>query len=182
MRVADSIDMLGDARMQHTVLAWSWALMGAGIVGAVLLATLGPMWGLATEQVGPGWFALLACAFVAPLPIHEGIHALAFKLFSHGRAHVSFGFKDFMIYTTAHGAVLGRRAFETVLLAPAVIISLAFLVLGLCTRMPLLAWCTCAVHLSGCTGDLAMAREIHANTHATHVRDASYGIDLLEEE
>ena len=160
MRVIGSVNVLEDAGLQRSMVRASWAIMGAGVGAAFALwiASLASGWHV-LEPVGPGWLLGLVAASVVALPVHELVHAAAFVLLGSGGVRVSFGFKDFMLYTSADGAVLPRG-----------------------WHAPLFALLGAAFHLAGCTGDLDMVRIIALTPAATFVRDSPAGVDLLEEE
>ena len=64
------------------------------------------------------------------------------------------------------------------LLAPAALLSAVFLAGGALLDVPM-AGATCLwLHLSGCTGDLVMARRVSA-AEAPYVRDTARGYDLV---
>lgn len=183
MRVIGSVNVLEDVGLQRSMLRASWAIMGVGAGAAFVLwiASLASGWHV-LEPVGLGWVLGLAAASVVALPVHELVHAAAFVLLGSGNVRVSFGFKDFMLYTSADGAVLSRGRFMAVLLAPSVVVTLMFALAGLAWHAPLFALLGGAFHLAGCTGDLDMVRIIALTPAAAFVRDSPVGIDLLEEE
>ncbi|MGN0076313.1 MAG: DUF3267 domain-containing protein [Parafannyhessea sp.] len=181
MRVMSKVDVLGDADFQRRMLRLSWWILGVGLalglVAWVLsLAGVAP---LVEKGIGLGWLLVLFLASVVALPVHELVHAAAFVLLGGRGVHVSFGFKDYMLYTSANGATLSRRRFEAVLLAPTVVLTLAFAAAGAAFGVPLLAWACAVFHLAGCTGDLCMAAAIWREPTCAFVRDAPYGADLL---
>lgn len=173
--IAD-INVLEDAAFQQR-LVWSSVAVLVGGVAAGLLALVAG-WAQ-PERVTPVWFLALALASLVALPVHELLHALFFKLLSRGRCSISFGFEQFMLYTRTNDLVLSRLPFVAVLLAPAVLVTATLFCGALAFGCPLLGWLLAVIHLSGCTGDLAMAHEIIREPAATHVRDTSFGITLL---
>lgn len=150
-------------------------MLVAGLLAALLLAALG-----VRDELGPlAWAALLLASLGLALPVHELIHAAAFRLLGGPSVHVRFGYAKGMLWASAAGVVLSRRRFVVVLLAPVIALSLAFLACGVALGCPLLGWLCFAVHFSGCSGDLAMVCAICARRDCTHVRDSDCGIDLL---
>lgn len=128
-----------------------------------------------------GWlFWMLAAA--ASFCAHELIHGLFFKLLGGSGAHVSFGAKQGMLYASAHGLVLSRARFSGVLLAPAVLVSLGCLVLGVGLDAPLGFFAVFVVHLSGCTGDIEFVRAILGDARVRWVEDTESGIRLFGED
>lgn len=174
MRVIEDIDVMGDVRLQR-LLSW----LGLGILAGGLAVGL-IAWGAgATEAPSlAGIVAYLALSAVA-LPVHELVHAGAFRLLGGRDVRIRFGYREGMLYTGTDGAVLSRGRFACVLLAPTVVLSCAFVALGATLGLPLLAWTCLFTHLAGCVGDLAMAWEVAHTRGCTHVRDTSSGIQLL---
>ena len=183
MRVIGTVNVLEDAGVQRAMVSASWAIMGAGAAIAVVLWLVSLAFGgHVLEPVGPGWVLGLVVASVVSLPVHELVHAAAFVILGSSDVHVSFGIKDFMLYTSANGAVLPRGRFMAVLLAPSVVVTALFVLAGCVWHAPLFALLGAAFHLAGCTGDLDMVRIIALTPAATFVRDSPAGIDLLSEE
>ncbi len=183
MRVIGTVNVLEDAGVQRAMVSASWAIMGAGAAIAIVLWLVSLAFGgHVLEPVGPGWVLGLVVASVVSLPVHELVHAAAFVILGSSDVHVSFGIKDFMLYTSANGAVLPRGRFMAVLLAPSVVVTALFVLAGCVWHAPLFALLGAAFHLAGCTGDLDMVRIIALTPAATFVRDSPAGIDLLSEE
>ena len=182
MRELATIDVLNDRQVQRAVTHGSWALLLVQLAGGALIAFVGPLAGLHVEHVDAWWLVAFVMVSIAVLPVHELIHAAMFVLLGGDDVHVSFGFQDFMLYTSAAGAVLPRRRFLVVLVAPSVLLSLMFVATGVMESAPLFAWMGLMLHLAGCTGDLAMARAIVREPRCTHVLDTSSGITLLARE
>lgn len=177
MRILVDIDLLDDEQMQSQIAMDSLWIMLLGILFGVFAAAVLPH-----EDISVVWFVLLGAASVAALPIHELVHAIAFKVFSGGRAHVKFGFSGWMLYTTSPGTVLVRKSFCAVLLAPAIIVSAVMGVVAFMQGYPLLAWFLVVVHLAGCTGDIGYVRIILSEPMANLVQDTSKGIALYHDE
>lgn len=183
MRVIGTVNVLKDADVQRAMVSASWAIMGAGAAIALVLWLVSLASGRhVLEPVGPGWVLGLVVASAVALPVHELVHAAAFVILGSSDVRVSFGIKDFMLYTSANGAVLPRGRFMAVLLAPSVVVTALFVLAGCVWHAPLFALLGAAFHLAGCTGDLDMVRIIALTPAATFVRDSPAGIDLLSEE
>lgn len=183
MRVIGTVNVLEDTDVQRAMVSASWAIMGAGAAIALVLWLVSLASGRhVLEPVGTGWVLGLVVASAVALPVHELVHAAAFVILGSSGVHVSFGIKDFMLYTSANGAVLPRGRFMAVLLAPSVVVTALFVLAGCVWHAPLFALLGAAFHLAGCTGDLDMARIIALTPAATFVRDSPAGIDLLSEE
>lgn len=183
MRVIGTVNVLEDADLQRSMVRASWIILGVGATAAFALWFASLALGRnVTEPVGLGWALGLVAASVVALPVHELVHAAAFVLLGSGDVRVSFGFRDFMLYTSANGAVLPRGRFMAALLAPSVVVTALFVLAGCVWHAPLFALLGAAFHLAGCTGDLDMARIIGITPAAAFVRDSPAGIDLLSEE
>ncbi|MEY8436883.1 DUF3267 domain-containing protein [Atopobiaceae bacterium 24-176] len=174
MTTAESVDLLSDESWLASVARASLAVVVAGVAADVAWASLFP-----SEPLGIGWFLVVAAAAAVALPVHELVHGAAFKLAGGKDVSVRFGYaQPGMLYTCADGAVLPRRAFMGVLLAPAVVVSAVFAVGGACLSMPLAGFTCLWLHLSGCAGDFAMARRV-ARSKSPYVRDTAVGFDLV---
>jgi len=176
MRELVDIDLLDDEALQGQIAIDSlWVvLIGTvlGILGAIALPH---------EPLSPWWLALLGVVSMLALPVHELVHAAAFKILSHGTASIRFGFANWMLYTSAAGTILPRRAFCVVLLAPAVLVTSALAVGATVLGWPLLGWFLAVVHLAGCTGDWGYVRIIASEPQAVLIRDTDRGITLYAE-
>ncbi len=175
MRKRADIDVFHDEALRKQMVTWSVVIFAAGLALAVLTLLVD-----ARARFGVFDFLWLVGLSAAALPVHELIHAAAYKLLVPG-VRVSFGYKDGFLYTDAHGALLRRSAAQVVLLAPAVVLTCAFLVAGSALGQPVLAVLLAAVHLSGCVGDILMAARIARHANVTHVRDTDFGIELWED-
>ncbi|MBM6775603.1 DUF3267 domain-containing protein [Olsenella profusa] len=178
MRLLADIDVLGDAALQGRIARLSGALALVGLAGGVAA-------GLASGADGGAvatpwwWVALVAATFLA-LPVHELVHAAAFKLLAPG-CRVTFGLEGAFLYTSAAGTVLPRGRMVVVLLAPSVVVTAALALGALAAGCPALAVLLAAAHLAGCAGDLLMAVAVLREPACTHVRDTEHGIDLLSD-
>lgn len=174
MRRLIDINLLDDHALQ--------ADMAMNSLWIVLIGTLLGVFGAAVfehEAVAPVWFVLLIVVSVAVLPVHELVHAAAFKLVSGGSARIQFGFSSWMLYTSSPGTTLPRRRFCVVLLSPTVLVTLALAIVSWMCGWPLLGWFLAIVHLAGCTGDIGYARVIASERECSHVQDTDRGIALL---
>ena len=174
MRVIEDIDILGDEELQSRVVRLSLVIAVATLVVAVVVALC-----LGAGEVDVWWWVALALGSLAALPVHELVHAAAFKLLCPG-CRVTFGFQDAFLYTKTNGAVTTRGRMAAVLLAPAVLVSGSLAALALAADRPVLAALLAGLHLSGCAGDLLMSRAAFSDPRCTHVRDTDVGISLLD--
>lgn len=174
-KIAD-IDVLGDEATQLRVTRWSQTTLAVGVLVAAVTALLTGMDGGAL-MTAPWWIAVVVASIVA-LPVHELVHGAAFALLCPG-CKVSFGAKDAFLYTRTDGALTTRGRMVAVLAAPAVVVTVALAAAAAAAGMPTLAVLLAVLHLSGCAGDLLMAREILRTPGCTHVRDTESGVELL---
>lgn len=178
MRELCDIDVLSDGAMQARLLRWSVGLFVASLAAVVAVGVAtGGDGGSATT---PWWWAALGAGALVPLPVHELVHAAAFRLASPG-CRVSFGREGAFLYTRAEGAVVPRRRMVAVLLAPAVVLTAALVAAGAALGVPTLGALAAATHLSGCAGDAVMVLEISREPACTHVRDTATGVILLSD-
>ena len=175
MKVLANIDIVSDGRLQGRIVRISLVPLAFGAAVCVLLWAAG-----ACEGVSLGWLAASVCVFASSLPVHEAVHATAFKLLAPG-CRVSFEARNWFVATNAHGAVVARRAELAVLLTPTFAVTALIATVPAAFGYPLFAAVQSFIHLSGCAGDVAMALEIAREPECTHVRDTDNGIDLLKE-
>jgi len=175
MRTIVDIDVLEDTALQRRMVMLSCWLL-AGVASVIVACFVAEMPG---ETLGPWWFVALAVVVAVSFVVHELVHAAFFKLLGGRDCRISFGYQAGMLYTDAHGVMLTRARMCCVLLAPTVLVDVALAVGGLVLGWPYLGLVCCAAHLSGCSGDILMVREIVSHPEATHVRDTDRGIELL---
>ena len=180
MRKLADINVLEDAETQARIVWDSVAVMVAGLVLSLVRGALGPSEGW-RSLVDPAWWIALFAVYAASLPVHELVHAAAFKLLAPGH-HVRFGHAEWMLYAGCPGAVIPRRRMLVVLLAPTVVVTAALLVGAAACGRPMLGWLLATLHLSGCVGDWLMVRAILANPACTHVEDTDFGVTLLSQD
>ena len=175
MRTIADIDILGNEPLQARVAQLSLAAIVATALVATSLALI-----LGGEKLDVWWWVALAAGSLVSLPVHELVHAAAFKLLCHG-CKISFGFQSAFLYIKTDGAVLRRGRMLAVLLAPSVLVTAALAALAHSARLPVLAVLLAGIHLSGCAGDILMAMACLREGSCTHVRDTETGITLLSE-
>lgn len=173
MRVLTDIDVLGDAAFQARMTALSLAVLVATALAAALLAAAP-----GAERPGVWWWAALVAGSALALPVHELVHAAAFRLLCPG-CRVSFGCRGAFLYTRAEGALMARRRMVAVLLSPTVLVSAALAAAALCAGLPVLAALLVGIHLSGCAGDILMAATVLRERSCTHALDTETGMTLL---
>lgn len=167
-----------DQSLLQQIMRWSVAIF------VVTVATSVGVYAAERLQWGGLWRSLLVAAIVsvAVLPVHELLHAAAFKLLGGLGIKVSFGAKDAFLYTRTNDAVLSASRFVAVLLTPSVVLTAVLLLWGCIGGDPACGVLTAGLHLSGCTGDLLMAALIRSTPEATHVQDTETGCRLLAED
>lgn len=189
MKTIESIHLLEDESTMSAMVRGSvFVLAGGAALGAlwVIAAAAGlplPMpelFGLSMALMAV-WFFSAFVAHVLTLPVHELVHAACFKLLGPRGTRVRLGAKldEGVLFAQATGAVLTRRRYMVVLLAPCVVLSAAHAIAGAVLGWPFWALAQIVLHVAGCTGDLLMAREIAANRDVRWCRDTAYGADLL---
>ena len=83
MRELCEIDVLHDERLRQGIARRGLAMLVAGLLAAFLLAALG-----VRDELGPlAWAALLLASLGLALPVHELIHAAAFRLLGGPSVH-----------------------------------------------------------------------------------------------
>ncbi len=177
MRRLIDIDLLEDEQLQASMASGSMAILLAGVVVGVFLAIALPH-----EPISIWWFVQLAVISIVALPVHELVHAAAFKLVSGFNARLKFGFTNWMLYTASPGTILTRSRFCIVLLAPSVVVTLALWIGAAVAGEPLLGWFLAVIHLAGCTGDIGYVRIIRSERNANLVQDTERGIALFHDE
>ena len=171
------IELLEDVQLQAQMSAWSLWIMLIGVLAGVLLAV-----GLPHEPVSLWWFVALIVVSVIALPVHELVHAAAFKVVTGFEAHVTFGISHWMLYTASPGTMLPRGRFCVVLLAPSVVVTVLLCLCLTLAGMPLLGWFCSVIHLAGCTGDIGYVRIIASEPAANLVQDTERGIALFHDD
>lgn len=176
-RVIRNVDVLNDEYMRRSMATGSYVILSVGLVVWVIWRFLLD----APREHGGGiaWFVALVVVSIVALPVHELVHAAAFKIMGGPGTKVSFDVAPGMLTTSAEGTILSRGRFCAVLLAPAVLLSCVFLIVCGVLGLPMLGWWLFVIHLSGCTGDLSMAWVIVRTPEASRVEDCDFGIRLL---
>jgi hypothetical protein len=130
---------------------------------AMSIATIGAIVWVAIEQGRPllrcaGDFLLaLLALFVVILPVHELVHALAYRIAGARDIRWEYSARMAAVWVVAHRFVVGRRAFVFVALAPFVVINAAVIAGAILFAAQsvfllfVLLW-----HLHGCAGDWAL--------------------------
>ena len=175
MKELASIDIINDETLRGRIWALSLVPLALGVMTAALLGVLGM-----GEKSSFPWSVALLVLFAASLPVHELVHAAAFKLLVPG-CRITFEARAGMLATNANGAVMTRAASLAVLLAPLVLVTPVLFAAPMAMGSPVMAALEAFLHLSGCAGDLLMAVLVAHEPACTHVRDTDCGIDLLRE-
>ena len=184
LRKRDELELLEPEQMRPLALL-SLAMFVAGGVFFVLLniAAYYPRTHRAIGQVG-GWGILLwvvlnIVAYLVVLPLHEGIHGLAFSLWG-GKPY--FGTKlPFALYCGAKDQLFRRNQYLVVGLAPLVVITVAGIVFTL--LYPGLAAYTLlgtVGNFSGAAGDVWVAQRILRQPPDVLVEDTQSGYRVWE--
>jgi len=131
-----------------------WFLIVVGGVSLLALIPLGPLpWGLGLSRLGLG----LALAFLL-VPLHEGMHALAYRWVGAKQTSFDAVWRKFYFMALAHRFVADERAFRLVALMPFGAITGLGLVasLWLPTQWAYVLWGLVFAHASFCSGDFAL--------------------------
>lgn len=176
VRKIATVDVLDDTTTQKKVLRWSLALLAPGVAGLVAALVFG--WG---ENLGIWWVVAFLAGYALSLPVHELVHGALFKLLGPRGTRVRFGYAKGMLYATCPGTRLPRGSFMAVLLGPLVVLTVVYVVLGVCLGTPLLAWALVWAHASGCAGDLLFLWTIVRTPQADLVEDTSVGMVLWDD-
>ena len=180
VREVARMELLAPAQMQGLAQVGMILLVGSGAVFLALQtvarsvrhAPLLP--GSGSPLVVLGLIAGNLLAYVAILPLHEGVHALIILLLG-GRP--TFGLKlPFAAYCTAPQQLFTRRGYTAVALAPLILISLAGVVLiWLAPDIAAYTLFGLAGNFSGAVGDLAAARRTLALPPDALIADTATG-------
>ena len=174
------VNILDDPATQKTVSLWSVPCTIAAVVLVVVAGVRAVLEASAGEALL--WFGWLVVLYVVSLPVHELVHALFFKLFGPAGTRVIFGFKSGMLYAGCPGVQLPRAQFAVVLLAPFVVLTLAYIAIGLVFHATLLAWCLFFLHTAGCAGDFYFVWVLMRHPEADLCEDTRTGIALWHSE
>ena len=133
-------------RLHHTLsIAALVALIGVGIAGFRA--------GQFFLQFGLG----LAVMIVIVLPLHEALHAVAYRLCGARDIRWAFSWRMLAAYVVADRFVADRRMFFFVALAPFVVITPAALALATVDSTRAILWLTVLLwHTAGVSGDWAL--------------------------
>jgi fumarate reductase subunit D len=101
--------------------------------------------------------AAMAFVFIVLLPVHEGIHALAYKALGAKDIRFSCTWRKWAVYTCAHRFVIRRKEIIPLALAPFVVITFALLTLaGLLPIVRLFFLWSMWFHAALCGGDMIL--------------------------
>ena len=183
MKEISNIHAFEDEWFLRRVLRWSGAVAVAGVaLGIVLFGFCG----VPVELFDGGsvlvWLLGLAAASVAAFALHEGVHAVFFKLFAPAGARVTFGanWDTAMIYACAEGIVYTRGQYLAVSIAPTVLVTALLACVGVAGGYALACYLVAVLHLTGCTGDWAYCARILGDRCIRHCEDTSWGVRFLD--
>ncbi|WP_027000467.1 DUF3267 domain-containing protein [Eisenibacter elegans] len=154
----DMLPFIQTYMRQPTWYARSFTALNIGAIAlwgvAIGWSAVSLHWSIILLHIGYG----IGLCFIPIIPIHEYIHALAYK--SQGARHTSFDvdWKNFIFMALADKFVINGRAFRVVALAPFVCISIALLLLLPWVSGPwvLTLITILAAHTSCCAGDFGL--------------------------
>ena len=142
-------------------------------------------WGIAAASdagtlLSTWWAWLLAAValYAISLPVHELVHGLLFKAFGPAGTKVKFGYQNGMLYAGCPGVRFAAWKMTLILLAPFVVLSVTYVLLGQVFGEGVLALCLVLLHGSGCAGDFYFAWLLARHPEADLVEDTDQGIRL----
>ncbi len=159
------IEMIGTEVRRRTapVLAF-WVLLALTLIAAIVANVVA----IRTD----GWYTLSApllaiAGLIAVIPVHELLHAAAFRIA--GARRIRFGAKPkyLIFYAIAREFVADYREMRFILYLPAVVISAALVGIGV-SAGPLIrvsAWWLLFFHMSACAGDFGLASFMRRHVH-----------------
>jgi len=159
------IEMIGaEIRRKSAPIVAFWVLLALALITAIVANVVAIR--------SSGWYTLSApviaiAGLIAVIPIHELLHAVAFRLA--GARHIRFGAKPkyLIFYAVARDFVANYREMRFILFLPAVAITAALAGIG-ASAPPLTsvsAWWLIFFHMSACAGDFGLASFMRRHVH-----------------
>ncbi len=111
-------------------------------------------WGSFLQWTGLGTLLV----FTLIIPLHEGLHGLAYKIIGAPKVTYGVNWQKFYFYAVADRFILNRAAFLFVGLLPFLVVSALAIVLMFCVPIHL-KWMLAAIffmHTGACAGDFAL--------------------------
>ena len=178
MRQVLDVNILTDEATQKRV---GWVSLVPTVLGCAAVG-----WGMASAGDGAqgpigtwwAWFLAAVAAYAVSLPLHELVHALFFKALGPAGTKVKFGYQSGMLYAGCPGTKFASAQMLAVLLAPFVLLSVAYWALGQAFDLGWLALALFLLHGAGCAGDLYFAWLLCRRPEADQVEDTETGIRL----
>lgn len=138
-------------------------LVGTILFGWIDVANGEISWGGLLKYLGLGTLLV----FTLFIPLHEGLHGLAYKLVGAPKVAYGVNWRKFYFYAVADQFVIGRKAFFFVGLLPFSVISLATIACMFLVPASL-KWLLAGIllmHTGACAGDFALISfyELHKN-------------------
>jgi hypothetical protein len=94
--------------------------------------------------------------FVVLLPLHEGLHAVAYRLVGARDIRWGYSLRFLAFWVTAHRFVCERGPFIFVALAPFVVLNAALIAAAVMTKWTIFFLCMLLWHMQGVSGDWAL--------------------------
>jgi len=122
------------------------------------------------------WFQLIAIVLLSfvlfaiiVIPIHELLHALAFKLLGAKKISIHAQWDRMLFYAIADKFVMNSKEFVFLALTPFVVINLALVVciFSLHNELKVMSVVFLFFHLTGCIGDFALLGYLYKNRQST---------------
>lgn len=174
MKEIGSIHVFEDEELLSHIAKLSAAVFVSGVALSVALAIEGYFHSI----FDPFTYVLIAVGSVLAVMLHEGIHAVFFKVFAPKGSKVAFGanLQTFMVYAKSEGVVYTRLQYMIIAMAPTVIITVLLAIFAACTSRLGASYYTALVHLTGCVGDWCYFEQIWGDKRITHVEDTDFGV------
>lgn len=163
---ADGYRLVGELEMNNPHPFFNKYAKGSWLVTAFFVLLVGGLGFLisisfiqAWKQPGMYWQVAVAIAFVFVilLPIHEGIHAIAYRALGATDIRFSYTWRKLAVYTCAHRFVIHRKEIIPLALAPFVVITSALLMLaGLLPDARFFFLWSLWFHAALCGGDMIL--------------------------
>ena len=158
----------------------SGAAAGAAAKAGGVITAAGGAGGAVSPVV---WLLCTVAACIAAFALHEGVHAVFFKLFAPRGSRVTFGanWETAMVYACAEGIVYTRRQYLMVSLAPTVFVTALLAAIGWAGGYALACYVVAVIHLTGCAGDWVYSWRIFRDRRIRACEDTSWGVRFLGE-
>jgi hypothetical protein len=143
------------------ITAGYWLINGIAAGFALWLSSRQPEFSLGLSYICLG----MVLGYLVLLPVHETIHALAYRALGYGTVSIQYEFRRLTAYCIADRQVVDAGRFAVVCLAPFSILNLFLVVaVAMASGVPqvLLAGAL-LLHIGACSGDIALVNLLWLN-------------------